>query len=959
MKFWFLLSVIHMVDSTYSGSTRAPIHITRRLMNPSDSLQLDEHLARLLAAYDQSIEGADAKAPTIGVRGVIPPEALTQDARHSTPEQKLSANEGTVGELIPDHEKSDSAWFPKPSLTPPPVGGSHRVGRFELRRQLGKGGCGIVFLAYDPKLEREVALKIPRPEMLLSADARRRLIREALAAAEFDHPNLVPVYETGEIGPVCFIATAFCPGLTLGEWLDRQAYPVPVRQAARLVATLAEAVQHAHDRGVLHRDLKPNNVILQAIREDPSEQEPPSGSVQLRGDHYIPRVVDFGLAKLLERGGPSETMTRQVLGTPKYMAPEQAQARHSDIGPPADVYALGVILYELVTGRAPYDGASDVEILRQSIDGVLTQPRHLRIDIPRDLEAICLKAMTRSPEKRYRTAIDFADDLRRFLDGKPTLARPLKWLGRAARWLRRNDQAVGLAVVTTFAALLLVFWLMSTYQSRQLRTDKESLTRAQADRTRSDQTKEYARQVRAAYLAWRSGDSRAATSFLLSANEHARSVGEPTDFCWQYLTRLIAAERMAIICPAGAITALAASPEGAYLASGHSNGTVSLWMRATGDHVASAPAHDRPVVYLEFTKTGELISADSATSWKNWKIDANRRLIFDAKVPGTLVIPPTSLPLVRVGPTSYSGGEDGIMRAWNTSGGEPNLTADNPGDLLQTISVNRDGSLILAATNSSRILSYLGTTRQQILPGMSGSIASLQYPKEQSVFTLAIRDRVVVASDLYPDGPKERFKIQSPDAAITAAQLSADGSRVVTGDDNGMVRVWATVDQHPIVTLDTGEQSAVKKTAISDDGKRVAAQCGSRLVLWLVGEPTPRATLPADDNTVFRFVPDGSRLVQTSRGGTIKVWDAFSGQIEYTLYGHAGQVTALGASPDGRTLVSGGILGDVKFWDLRIGQESMSFRQHLNTVAAIEFSTNGKVLVTGGKDLILWQAAKE
>src|SRR5262249_4097102 len=244
----------------------------------------------------------------------------------------------------------------KPPLTPIPLAGVHRVGRFELRKQLGKGGCGIVFLAFDPKLEREVALKIPRPEMLLSQDARRRLVREALAAAEFDHPNLVPVYETGEIGPVCFIATAFCPGQTLGEWLDKEAFPVPMRQAARLVATVAEAVQHAHDRGVLHRDLKPNNVILQATKEDPQEQEPPLGSCQLRGEHYIPRVVDFGLAKLIERGGPSDTNTRQILGTPKYMAPEQAQARHDDVGPTADVYALGGRLYEIRVRCAPHDG---------------------------------------------------------------------------------------------------------------------------------------------------------------------------------------------------------------------------------------------------------------------------------------------------------------------------------------------------------------------------------------------------------------------------------------------------------------------------------------------------------------------------------------------------------------------------------------------------------------------------
>ena len=386
-------------------------------MDSSESLQIDENLARLLAAYDQGMDGGDGKAQTIGVpQSHLSPSKITPRERVVNALSGSKTNEGSLGELLPESRNNHStAPVRLPTTTPAPAGGPHRIGRFEFRRQLGKGGCGIVFLAYDPKLEREVALKIPRPEMLLSPDARRRLIREALAAAEFDHPNLVPVYETGEIGPICFIATAFCPGLTLGEWLAKQSFPVPVRPAARLIAIVAEAVQHAHDRGVLHRDIKPNNVILQPCKDESLDQGTPRGSCQLRGEYYIPRVVDFGLAKLLERGGPSDTNTRQILGTPKYMAPEQAQARHDDVGPTADVYALGVILYELLAGCAPYEGATDVEVLRQAIDGQFAQPRHLRPDIPRDLEAICLKAMERfppnatAPRSTWRTTcIDFS-----------------------------------------------------------------------------------------------------------------------------------------------------------------------------------------------------------------------------------------------------------------------------------------------------------------------------------------------------------------------------------------------------------------------------------------------------------------------------------------------------------------------------------------------------------------------
>jgi serine/threonine protein kinase/WD40 repeat protein len=452
-----------------------------------------------------------------------------------------------------------------------------RIGRFELRRQLGKGGCGIVFLAYDPKLKREVALKIPRPEMLLSEETRKRLIREARAAAEFDHPNLVPVYETGEFGPLCYIASTFCPGPTLGQWLERQPYPVPVRQAARLVAIVAEAVQHAHDRGVLHRDLKPNNIILQPVRDDPLAEQPPVGSCQLRGEYYIPRVVDFGLAKLMERGEPSDTHTCQILGTPRYMAPEQALARHQDLGPAADVYGLGAILYELLTGCAPFDGATDAEVLRQVIDGQLRMPRQIRPDIPRDLEAICLKAMEKNPARRYRTAIDLADDLRRFLDGKPTIARPLNWLGRFSRWARRNDQLVALIVVTAIAVVMIGVGSWYIGETRRLKNDQQRTRSDLEQRSRYERHREYARYMYAAYLSLRSGNREEARDYLEAARLMVSSLNEPPDFPLLYLGRLVRSPRLDIPAFHSPVLALAVDANGRWLCWIDRKGDLTLW----------------------------------------------------------------------------------------------------------------------------------------------------------------------------------------------------------------------------------------------------------------------------------------------------------------------------------------------------------------------------------------------
>ncbi|MBX9584920.1 MAG: protein kinase, partial [Gemmataceae bacterium] len=566
-------------------------------MNSSDSLRLDEHLARVLAAYDQGMDGADPKAPTLDVPAAALPDLFD-------PSLGPAASAGAV---LPDDEAGppDQTPTPFPSAFSP----SPRVGRFELRRQLGKGGCGIVFLAYDPKLGREVAVKIPRPEMLLSPDARRRLVREARAAAEFDHPNLVPVYETGEIGPVCYLATAYCPGQTLAEWLDRQAFPVPVRSAARLVAQLADAVQHAHDRGVLHRDLKPNNVILQELKADPNDGGTPPGAVPLRGDCFVPRVLDFGLAKLAE-AGPGETATRQVVGTPKYMAPEQAQARHDDIGPAADVYALGAILYELLAGRAPYDGPTDVDVLRQVVEGNLPPPRAFRRDLPRDLEAICLKAMAKAPGKRYRTAIDLADDLRRFLDGLPTLARPLNRLGRTARWLRRNDGAVAVGVVTAIGLFFLTIGVWRTLQTRQLLTGRNTLLAEQAERVRQDRRREYARHVRDAFFAWRAGDAGQMADSLASARTAGEANAEGPDFAWRYLSQLGRVERLSVLTPGGGVLALAVSPDGGRLVTAHPDGTLAAWDRQTGGKLGVARVGPDELAHAEFVgRGGGLVTA--------------------------------------------------------------------------------------------------------------------------------------------------------------------------------------------------------------------------------------------------------------------------------------------------------------------------------------------------------------
>jgi eukaryotic-like serine/threonine-protein kinase len=397
-------------------------------MSRDDAKPLAEELVGRMAAYDEALARGDA-AP-----GLTPlPPAL--EARWPRLQSCLHLLH-QVGPGLGVYAAGDPAaeWYP---------GGPPRsFGRFVLRRELGRGGFGIVFLADDPRLRRPVALKVPRPDVLINADLRQRFLREARAAAKLDHPHVVPVHEVGNVGPISYIVCAYCPGDNLAVWLRRQPGPVPPPAAAALVATLAAAVEHAHGHGVFHRDLKPSNILLV-----PRPEASGAAADDLPG--FIAKVTDFGLAKLLEAES-DQTTNGVILGTPVYMAPEQAEGWSDAVGAPTDVYALGVILYELLTRRLPCQGASLLLTLEQVRSGQPVPPRHWQPGVGRDLETICLKCLAKEPGQRYATAANLAEDLERFLREEPIAARPAGLLARARSWCRRPERIRDAALVAVF-----------------------------------------------------------------------------------------------------------------------------------------------------------------------------------------------------------------------------------------------------------------------------------------------------------------------------------------------------------------------------------------------------------------------------------------------------------------------------------------------------------------------------
>lgn len=367
----------------------------------------------------------------------------------ATPERTIAgASEQCLGELADGSETRDQTGEQRKILK--------RISSYEVLEEIGRGGMGVVYKAQDPRLKRTVALKVILAGGHAGEVELARFQTEAESVARLKHHNFVQIYEVGSDEGLPFLALEYCAGGSLEERVA--ASLLSPRDAAELVAKLAEALDHAHRAGVIHRDLKPGNVLFDESGE--------------------PKITDFGLAKKVGEDD-SRTRTVSVMGSIGYMSPEQASGRTREATPAVDVYALGAILYRLLTGKTPFEGASTVESLQLVINGVPAPIRRLRPSCPRDLETICLKCLEKSSANRYRTAADLADDLRRFLKGEPIAARAATPLEQLTSWARRNPLPTAMAIGGVFMLAILAgamawttyrnYGVIETIQHREMR----------------------------------------------------------------------------------------------------------------------------------------------------------------------------------------------------------------------------------------------------------------------------------------------------------------------------------------------------------------------------------------------------------------------------------------------------------------------------------------------------------
>jgi WD40 repeat protein len=824
---------------------------------------------------------------------------------------------------------------------------------------------GVVYQAQDLRLHRLVALKVVRGSEVAPGDLER-FLGEARTLAGLSHPHVVAIHAVSEPGQAPFFTMEWMGGGSLAQKLDGT--PWPDARASALVETLARAVHAVHGRHIVHRDLKPANVLL--------------------AEDGTPKVADFGLARRLDRDG-SLNPSGAIVGTPSYMAPEQALGKLAgEVGPAADVYGLGAILYELLTGRPPFRAAAVVDTLVQVLQEEPVPPGRLNLRVAKDLEAVCLKCLEKNPRRRYASAEALAEDLRRFRDGAPTLARPLGRAGRLWRWARRRPLVASLAALVfvllavgavggVTAALLINASRKQEVEARR-RADRlaeqEARARRQADRLLVVRTFDRALEL------CRQGKVRQGMIWLAEALERA----PPDEQDFRHAIRVnLAAWRLqlrsprAILSHQSEVRALAVSPVDARVVTATADQKAWVWDGLTGQPTRAPLPHPARVNAVVFRPDGRAVLTGCADGRARlWQLGPGGPAGKPLEVRHGAAV--RAVAFRPDGHAFLTGGDDGGACLWDAATGKAIWKSKAHKAAVRAVAFSPDGRAVLTgSTAGSARLWRLGPRGPVGRPlelrhgnGEPATVQAVAFSPDGLAVLTGSRDRSARLWDSLtgkPVGPVLRHP-----AAVWSVAFRPDGRKILTG---GFRAAWVwdratgQADGPPLAHADRVAAVAYSRdgrlllTGCRDGSARVwAAPLGRPLGLPLPGPFLPRGQ-PAETGVVV-FSPDGRFVFTGDRGGTARLWQTATGTLIGEWEAHKKPQAAVRAAafrPDGRALVTGGLDRTARLW--RVGSRGLAGRplelRHRAGVQAVAFRPDGKAVLTGDDTgtARLWDAA--